>query len=192
MSSQLNLTNSQLLSRLSLAVTNFIFHAKRQRSRHTLCMPPLTPSSPRLDNTSIDELHDLVPHRRVLHVILQRLRIGLRLLQNTLHNRIGHDFLSSSQTVSTPSAQRHRTYGRTATSGSRIARSNVSCSVSFARCALIALCILNESSWISRTLFDPAASSFSLATSSVSSAFVYSRSANSTLALRMCALTIAI
>ena len=158
-------------------------------------MPPLEPSLPRLDNTSIDELHNLVPHRRVLHVILQRLRIGLRLLQNTLHDRIAHNFLSSSwptgQIVSTPSAQSHRTYRRTATSGSRIARSNVSCSVSFARCALIALCILNASSWISRTLFDPA-SSFSLATSSASSAFVYSRSANSTLALRMCALTIAI
>jgi hypothetical protein len=64
-------------------------------------MPPF---SPRLDNTSVDELHNLVPHRRVLHVILHRLRIGLRLLQNTLHNRIAHDFLSSptTQTVSTP------------------------------------------------------------------------------------------
>ena len=53
--------------------------------------------------------------------------------------------------------QPHHRCIRTAISGSRIARSIVSCSVSFARCALIALCILNESSWISRVLFDPAA-----------------------------------
>ena len=64
-------------------------------------MPALAPSSSGLDNTSIDELHNLGPHRRVLHVVLQRLGTALRLLQNTLHNRIGHDFLSSQQTVST-------------------------------------------------------------------------------------------
>ena len=55
---------------------------------------PRTVSSPRLDNSCIDEFGDLVPYRRVLHVVLQRLRIALCLLQNTLHYRISHDFLS--------------------------------------------------------------------------------------------------
>lgn len=50
--------------------------------------------SPRPDNTCIYELHNLIPHCRVLHVVLQRLRVGLRLLQDALHHRIGHDSLS--------------------------------------------------------------------------------------------------
>ena len=144
------------------------------------------------DYTSVDQLHDLSPHSRVLHMVLQRLRVTLGLLQYTLHHRVSHDFLQKSPKNSSASCRARITSvkkKRTAISGSRIARSIVSCSVSFARCALIALCILNESSWISRVLFDPAASSCSRATSSASSALVYSRSANKTLPLRMYALT---
>ena len=53
---------------------------------------PRLPSS-RPDDTCVDELDNLSPHRRILHVVLQCLRVALRLLQNALHHGIGHDFL---------------------------------------------------------------------------------------------------
>lgn len=46
-----------------------------------------------LDDTGIDELHDVLTHRWVLHVVLQRGWIRLCLLQDRLHDGVAHDFL---------------------------------------------------------------------------------------------------
>ena len=91
--------------------------------------------SPRPDDTRVDELHDLSPYGRVLHVVLQRSRVALRLLQDALHHRVGHNLLKiqKQQLVSIQYSSPSPLLTRTATSGSRIARSIVSCSVSFAR-----------------------------------------------------------
>ena len=51
----------------------------------------------RLDNTRVYEFHDLLADGRVLHVVLQRLRVGLRLLQDALHDRVAHDVLTFRQ-----------------------------------------------------------------------------------------------
>src|SRR6266850_3162069 len=122
-------------TRPSLTETNIGLSSSHQTSapRH---------SSPRPDDTCVDKLDNLVPHRRVLHVVLQRLRVALRLLQDALHHGIRHDFLLKKKRKATrqrfASHQGRRTLERerTATSGSLIARSIVSCSVSLARCVL--------------------------------------------------------
>ena len=49
---------------------------------------------PRLDDARVDEFHDVIADGRVLHMILQGCRIGLSLLQDGLHDRIAHDFLT--------------------------------------------------------------------------------------------------
>ncbi len=49
-----------------------------------------------LDDAGVDELHDVLTHRRVLHVVLQRGGIRLRLLEDRLHDRVAHDFLCES------------------------------------------------------------------------------------------------
>ena len=50
-------------------------------------------SLPGLDDTSVDELHDVLANGWVLHVILQRSGVRLRLLKDGLHDRVTHDFL---------------------------------------------------------------------------------------------------
>lgn len=57
------------------------------------------------DYTSVDQLHDLSPHSRVLHMVLQRLRVTLGLLQYTLHHRVSHDFLQKSPKNSSASCR---------------------------------------------------------------------------------------
>lgn len=49
--------------------------------------------SPGLDDACVDKLHDLIANKWVAHVILQGTRVLLGLLQNRLHDRVGHDLL---------------------------------------------------------------------------------------------------
>lgn len=51
-------------------------------------------SSP--DDTSVDQFLDLSSDNRILHMILQCLRIGLSLLQDLLHDWVIHDSLRDS------------------------------------------------------------------------------------------------
>lgn len=57
--------------------------------------------SPCLDYSCCNQLLYLAPDYRILHVVLQRTRLLLRLLQNLLHNGVAHDPLY-------PSSQPHR------------------------------------------------------------------------------------
>jgi hypothetical protein len=56
--------------------------------------PSIFHLSPGPDNTSVDQFLNFLPDYRVLHVILKRCRVALRLLQDLLHNRIVHDALT--------------------------------------------------------------------------------------------------
>lgn len=56
-----------------------------------LCRKSTSYLPPHADNTSIGELGDLRADRRVLHVLLQRRRVVLRLLEDAVHDRVGHD-----------------------------------------------------------------------------------------------------
>ena len=63
---------------------------------HSVKTTPLPPGSTglsRSDNTRTDQLIDLVPDDGVLHVVLERGRIGLSLLQDRLHHRVAHNLL---------------------------------------------------------------------------------------------------
>lgn len=59
-------------------------------------LPPL-PSEfidlSRPDDTRSDQLLDLAPDDGVLHVVLERGRVGLSLLQDRLHDWVAHDLL---------------------------------------------------------------------------------------------------
>lgn len=50
--------------------------------------------SPGPDNASVSQFLNFLSDHRVLHMILKRRRVILRLLQNLLHNRIVHDTLT--------------------------------------------------------------------------------------------------
>lgn len=46
-----------------------------------------------LDDTSVDQFHDLLANSRILHVILQGGGVGLSLLEDGLHNGVAHNAL---------------------------------------------------------------------------------------------------
>ena len=76
--------------------------------------------SSRPDDTRTNQLIDLIPHNRVLHVVLERRRVGLSLLQNRLHDWIAHNLLY--KVLHQSCKESRMRVIRTATSGSRIAR----------------------------------------------------------------------
>ena len=69
-------------------------------------LPHLT--SPGPDNARVDKLRNLISYRRILHVILQCLRVALRLLQNALHHWVVHDSLFLRSTSSAQPLQGER------------------------------------------------------------------------------------
>lgn len=66
-------------------------HAKKS----TICSSKqiLLRVSPGPDDSSIDKFNDLVAYKGILHVVLQRARVRLRLLQDLLHHGVTHDCL---------------------------------------------------------------------------------------------------
>jgi len=99
--------------------------------------PPLPPESTNLsrpDNARADQLIDLISDDRVLHVILERSRVGLSLLQDRLHDWVAHNLLYrkiANQNRKERGEMAKET--RTATSGSRRARCMTSSSDSPSR-----------------------------------------------------------
>ena len=93
------------------------------------------------DDTSSDKLLDLGPDLGVPHVLGESRRVGLSLLENGLHDRIGHNThdLETSMLVSMGFNDRVWQNRLSHTSGSRARRSLVCSSVSFSRAAYMEL-----------------------------------------------------